>query len=158
MRFLYVFQCFMVVFALAMPAAAQTATLSGFGKLLWGPPQHDETRPTLLEAKIPHNSQWADENWSPQEWIDDRGSAEAVIDGFYKSGIITDQYFDEDVPVLEVGDRFMDLSEQEQRRVTAFIDHVYNVTGSSAAGVYMIASHRRDDPIGLFSKQGLQFQ
>ena len=158
MRFSYVFQCLAVFMLLASPAFADSLGLGSLGKLIWGPPNHNESRPYLNEAKIPHNSQWADDEWSPQDWIETRGSPKAVIDGFYATGVVTDQYFDEDVPVLEVGDRFMDLSPQDMHRVTAFFDHAYGVTSDAEAGVFMIFNHREDDPVGLFNKDGLQLQ
>ena len=139
-------------------------------KFIWGPPTHDETRLYINEAKWPHNSQWANDQWSPQDWIDARGgNAMAVVNGFYSAGIINDQYFaGDDVPVLEVGQRFFDLSDLDKQRVSAFIDHVFGVTRSdNGHGAFRLVfvedsyfwglwKEKRD--IGLFTAQGVQIQ
>ena len=149
-----VFICFLAVFF-----SVEGQAVERFGKFIWGPPKSDFVRPYLEEAKLPHNSQWADDEWSPQDWIDARGgSVIAVVNGFYSAGIIKDQYFDDDVPVLEVGQTFIDLSGQEQRRVVAFMDDVFGVTSSSKAGVIEIEFHDDNKSVGLFTKDGLQLQ
>lgn len=126
---------------------------------IWGMPNHDEVRPYLEEAKIPHNSQWADDEWSPQDWIDSMGGNPMnVIQGFYDAGIITDQYFDDEKPVLEVGQTFLDLGSKDKRRVVAFVDEVFGVTKFNGAGTIFILFHEDDLPIGEFNKDGLQLQ
>jgi len=88
MRFATVFQLF-TVFLLGF---AGSALASSGADYLWGPPESDFVRPYLEEAKLPHNARWADDNWSPQDWIDSRGgNAAAVVNGFYKAKIVTDQ-------------------------------------------------------------------
>ena len=126
---------------------------------IWGMPDHQDVRPYLEEAKIPHNSQWADDEWEPQDWVDSRGgNPMAVINGFYDAGIITDQYFDDEKPVLEVGQTFLDLGSKDKRRVVAFVDEVFGVTKFSEAGTIFIYFHEDDLPIGEFNKGGLQLQ
>jgi hypothetical protein len=154
MRFITVFQ---YVALMALAFAAQPALAQNLSKYIWGPPNTNPVRPYLEEAKIPHNSQWADDQWRPQDWIDSRGgSAAAVIDGFYESGIITDQYTDGDIPVLEVGQRFLELSDQDKRRVAAFVDETFGITRQS--GLFLINFHKNDTPVGVFTAQGLQLQ
>ncbi len=158
MRFIVFFHMFIVFLAFPVHYASAELSWGKAGQYIWGPPNHDETRPHVDEAKIPHNSQWADDGWDPQQWIDDRGSAEAVINGFYNSGIVTDQYFDEDIPVLEVGQPFMDLSAQEQGRVSAFFDYVYHVTDKSERRSFLVYYHKNNEPLGVFTPSGLQLQ
>lgn len=154
MRIRYVFQMFMMA---AMMGIAGSACAQNIGKYIWGPPSVDPVRPYLEEGKLPHNSQWEDEAWAPQDWIDARGgSAKAVIDGFYQAGIVTDQYTDDEIPVLEVGQAFLDLSDQDKRRVAMFIDDTFGITQQS--GLFLIYFRSNDTPVGLFTKEGLQLQ
>lgn len=153
MRYFLVFQAVALFFGAGL---AQAGPLQAAGKYIWGPPSVDPVRPYLEEGKIPHNSQWADDQWSPQDWIEDRGSAKAVMDGLYSSGIITDQYTEDGIPVLEVGQRFLELSDQEKRRVASFVDVVFGITRQS--GLYLIYFHKNDIPVGLFTVEGLQLQ
>jgi hypothetical protein len=151
MRFVLFLQVVAMILA-AGPAGAQS-----IGKYIWGPPNTDPVRPYLEEAKLPHNSQWADDQWQPEDWIKARGgSAKAVIDGFYNAGIITDQYTDDDIPVLEVGNRFLELSDQDKRRVAMFVDDTFGITRKS--GLFLIYYNRHDTPVGVFTAQGLQLQ
>jgi len=163
MRSFIVFQILTVLFTVAFvpsSTASDLSMLSGnVGKELWGPPNSSFVRPHLEEAKLPHNSRWADDEWTPQDWIDSRGGdAVTVVNGLYEAGIISDQYFDGGIPVLEVGQGFLDLGAQDKRRVVAFIDEVFGVTKFAEPGVIMIYFRNDDEPVGLFNAQGLQLQ
>lgn len=116
-------------------------------------------QPHLEDAKTPHNVQWRDDDWQPQDWIAERGSAKAVMDGLYDAQIVTGQYTDRGVPVLEVGQGFMDLSGRDKRRVVKFVDHAFSVTANSPSGVFYVY-HMADDnnPIGVYGRDGLQLQ
>lgn len=164
------FTVFQVVMALCvvlvLPVNAQASGFSRsmgvLGKnFIWGVPEHPGVKPYLEDAKLPHNSRWADDEWEPQDWIESRGGNPMnVINGFYDAGIITDQYFDDDIPVLEVGQTFIELGAKDKRRVVAFIDDVFGVTQNTKAGVIVIyLDHKGGDvPIGEFNKNGLQLQ
>ena len=128
------------------------------GKYIFGPPNTDPTWPHLHDAKIPHNSQWDNDSWSPEDWVEAEGNVRNVIDGFYDSGIIVDQYEDE-VPVLEVGSRFLELSPRDQRRVVEFVDYAFKITESKPHGVfYIVAEGSRSKLLGLYTSHGLQLQ
>lgn len=170
MRFSYIFHSlsFGLVLMLHAPSALATddqdttvkdGGAGRFWQQIWQPPKGTQVRPYLNEAKLPHNSQWAEDGWTPQDWVEMRGGSPLnVIDGFYRADIITGQKFDKDVPVLEVGQGFLRLSAQEQRRVLAFIDDTYGVTSNSVAGVIEICLDHENETIGLFDKNGLQLQ
>lgn len=177
MRFSYVFQVLAVSLALSSAAPVyaglddayvpQDESMMKYGKYFWGKSTHDVTRPYLNEAKVPHNSKWADDSWSPQDWIDARGGDPmAVINGFYEAGIIEDQYVD-DVPVLAVGRPFLELSGQEKRRVTAFFDYVFEITTAADNGVFnvvllgdkkLFGLTRDQIDLGYFNASGLYLQ
>ncbi|MBX2833848.1 MAG: hypothetical protein KTR28_02645 [Micavibrio sp.] len=138
------------------------------GKYLWGGPYHDDVRVYLNKAKIPHSSQWADEKWSPQDWIDARGGQPLkVIDGFYRVGIIKDQTMKDGMPLLEVGDAFLQLSDLEKMRVVTFIDHVFGITRNDESGsihivyeeeTFLFGLYSGLESVGFFTKDGLQLQ
>ncbi|GJL86191.1 MAG: hypothetical protein DHS20C02_19660 [Micavibrio sp.] len=119
---------------------------------------HDDVRPYLNDSKIPHNTQWDNDDWKPEDWIASKGSAKRVIDGFYAANIITDQYVDDDIPILEVGQGFMELSELEKRRVVMFVDHAFQVTSAAPDGMFLIHHQKSDEPLGIYTKNGLQLQ
>ncbi len=123
----------------------------------WGWDQQLTTRPYLENGKTPHNSQWENDAWTPQDWIEAKGSARAVMDGLYRNHVIIDKDLDDDVPEVEVGQNFMRLSGQEKRRVAAFVDHAYKITNKSP-GMYVLVHAASDDPVGVYTKQGLQLQ
>ena len=152
-----IFQVFVILgLCIFLPGAAQA---SDMGDYIWGPPSTDIVQPYLEGAKIPHNARWADDVWSPQDWIDSRnGNALAVVNGFYTAEIVTDQYFDDDVPVLEVGQGFLELGAQEKRRVVKFMDEVYGVTAFAETPVILIYFYKGDELVGVFTEEGLQLQ
>ena len=170
MRFSYIFHSLSFGFVLLLNAPSalaiddqdtevKTGGAGRFWQQIWQPPKGTQVRPYLDEAKLPHNSQWAEDGWTPQDWVEMRGGSPLnVIDGFYRADIITGQKFDKDVPVLEVGQGFLRLSAQEQQRVLAFIDDTYGVTTNSEAGVIEICLDHKNETIGLFDKNGLQIQ
>ncbi len=160
MRFSYIFHAFSLFIGCAFAAGNVHAQGNGdVWKHLWYPPKGEQVRPYLDEAKLPHNSQWAEDDWTPQDWVEMRGGSPLnVMDGFYRANIVTDQKFDKDTPILEVGQGFLRLSAKEQHRVMAFIDDLYNVTGSTEAGVIEICVDHEDELIGIFDHNGLQLQ
>lgn len=119
---------------------------------------HDEVRPYLNDSKIPHNVQWENDTWKPEDWIEGKGSAKNVIDGFYAADIITDQHEDGDTPVLEVGQGFMKLSEQDKRRVVMFVDQVFKVTDAAPDGMFYVRHKKSDKVLGIYNKDGLHLQ
>ncbi len=127
-------------------------------------------KPYLNDPKQPHNTQWqnglyAGQDWHPENWIQAKGSIRAVLDGFYDNNVIKGQDVDNDIPVLIVGDGFMRLSGQDQRRVADFINYVFQVTTTAPAGMYSIYYDRTDKgifgrgaPIGTYTDKGLSLQ
>lgn len=157
MRKFMIFQALIILVLGAFSVV--TAEARGVGSYVWGPPKSDFVRPHLEEAKIPHNSRWANDQWSPQDWIDSRGGdAVTVVNGLYEADIIVDQYFDGDAPILEVGQGFIELGAEDKRRVVAFIDEVFGVTKFAKPGVILIQFHEYDEPVGVFTAEGLQLQ
>ncbi|MCC7305782.1 MAG: hypothetical protein IT558_05935 [Alphaproteobacteria bacterium] len=129
----------------------------------WWPGHWDKdmARPHLEDGKMPHNSQWENDKWTPQDWTASRGSEMDVLQGLYDADILRDQYRNGDnIPVLQVGPNFLRLSGQEKRRVAAYIDQVFGITSSSPDGMFYIYLSRGwfADPIGTYTRRGLQLQ
>lgn len=162
MRFSVFLPLFFVIFA-AFPVPAHASFLKDL--TCWFMPctgSGDEvfTRPELEDGKTPHNTQFADDPWTPQEWIDSRGSVSAVVDGFYKAGIVTDQsrHWRTGVPILEVGQGFMRLSGQDKRRVAKFMDYTFQ-NSEGYGGTYTLRHKASGDSIGIYNTdRGLQIQ
>lgn len=125
-------------------------------------PEHWENldwQPYLEDSKQAHNSQWDQKKWEPADWAAQKpgGSAE-IIRGFYNAEILSGQYIDDEMPVLEVGPNFYHLSGYDKRRVAETVDDYYQITASKLNGMYMIYDWRSKKPIGSYTAHGLQIQ
>ncbi len=114
--------------------------------------------PYLDDAKHPHNSQWKDDKWRPEDWVAQRESQSELIRGFYTADILRSQYIDDDVPVLEVGPAFYMLGGQDKRRVAETIDAAYQVTSSRVNGIFMLYDWKTHKAVGVYTQNGLQLQ
>lgn len=115
-------------------------------------------QPYSHDAKTPHTARWQTDGWDPSDWADDRGSYAGVLADFYRGGIITDRSMDDGIPVLEVGEAFFTLSDQDKRRVAMFVDHLFGITRHKENGLFRIVDQRHAQIIGVFTRHGLQLQ
>lgn len=97
-----------------------------------------------------YDSDWSD-YWSPLDWADSSEGAQAVIDNFYAKNVLADQYIDNGAPILEVGQTFLEMSGQEQRRVIKFVAFAFGINGAM-----QVQLDRKDTPIGLYSDGKVQ--
>lgn len=149
------FLCFLSIFILG--ALVLQGCTEQTGRFVWGPPNAESVQAVLQSEKDFTASPWARQDWHPQGWLDSRGgSAKTVIEGFYEAGIVTDQYFDKGTPVLEVGQKFLELSREDKHNVTAFIDETFGITRQQ--GAIKLVFYKYDLPVGIFTAQGLQLQ
>lgn len=146
--------CFIVFFQ------AEAQARPKIFSLFWGPGHWESPAfvPYLEGPKIPHNAQWARDSWQPAHWERGAVTAGGMIEDLYASRIITDQYFKNDMPVLEVGPAFLRLSGQEKRRVARFIDARFGVTQNLPDGAFYLYEEKSGAPVGIFTKHGLQLQ
>ena len=77
-----------------------------------------------------------------------------LVQGFYDADILRDQYTRNKIPVLVVGPGFYMLGGQDKRRVTATVDHVWNITGGHPDGIFMLEDWRTGNPVGTYTKDG----
>ena len=110
------------------------------------------------DPKTPHNYRWQEQDWSPEQWVEARGSAEALLHDFYRAGFITKQYDIDGVPALDVGQGWMDLSMQERVRVLRVVDYMYEITKNNPDGTILIYRDKMSGLLGVYTVSGLQLQ
>ena len=125
----------------------------------WWPGHWDDLdfHPYLEGAPHAHTSQWDDDGWTPKDWVQRTGGDElSTVRRFYKVGILQDQYVDDGIPVLVVGQPFFQLGGQDKQRVMDLIDHVYGITSTANGnGIFKICDG--DEEIGIYTKYGAHF-
>lgn len=151
------------IFVAGMMAAGFSGQAHAEGKVwIWGwGPSHWKNLdfvPYLQNGKDPHNSQWNDSKWKPEHWSRQRGSDEAVLKRFYTADVLRDQYFDEGVPVLEVGPNFYNLSGHDKIRIAEMVDSAYGITSDKTFGMFMIYDWQSKKAVGAYTQYGLQIQ
>lgn len=144
-----------IILSVASPAKASWLDY------IFTPPMPHFERPYLEEGKMPHNSQWEDDTWTPQGWTDYAGSQEAVLSGLEGAGIITDYDLKGVDPELKVGRPFIRLSDLEKTHVVKYVDDVYGITKNN--GVIEIELDNNtwlwpNQTIGYYTSKGLQIQ
>lgn len=157
-------RCFLRILAVSC-AVASIATPALAGPKPWRLgwwPSHWATlnfaRPYSEDGTTPHNSQWDRDNWSPDDWIAQRPDEMTLIDGFYKAGILTGQYVEDGVPVLETGPAFRHLGGRDKRRVVETVDQVFQITAAKENGLFNLVDGTTGETIGHYTKFGLQIQ
>lgn len=147
---------FAVVF-LPLDARAGTNSSKYFFNFFW-PGNHWEAQdfqPYFQDPVMQQNTSFRNDDWKPQHWVNGSGGAKAVIDQFFKSGLLVEQDETcEGVAELEVGEAFLHLSAQEKTRIAQFVDYAYNIT--SDQGVYYLTYRDEDNVIGVYTRNGLQ--
>lgn len=152
----------LTLFAAAMAGSSGTARAEPkFLGLFWWPSHWERTtyKPYLESAERPQNAQWDSKAWEPADWAAQRrGGSAQLIEGFYKAGILSRQYVDDDLPVLEVGQNFYSLSGNDKRKVIATVDDYYKITSGHENGMFTLTDWRTRRPIGIYTANGLQLQ
>lgn len=117
------------------------------------------SQPHLNDAHTPNDAQWGLDDWTPARWgIVAGADYQAVLDGFYKNDVITDQYVRKEIAYLEVGDAFIRLSDQDKGRVVASVDMIAGTLSKAGSEVIYIVHDRTNEIIGNYTKLGLQLQ
>lgn len=159
--FLAVFLIFITVLVVLAPVqAADRPGYIGSGTFMGDGSETDYSIPPYLnDATTPINAQWDIVAWDPSRWgADDSDKGGTIMSRFYASGLVTDQDMDDDVPVLEVGDLFLRLSDGDKGRFLETIDALYGITRSAAAGSFVVEHDRTNDIIAVYGKHGIQLQ
>lgn len=138
--------------ALAQPAAADRRPDYFFDH---GKNVHD--RLYLQSDENAYDPSWNDA-WSPVDWADSAAGAQGVIDNFYARDVLKNQFLKRGTPVLEVGQTFLALSSQDQRRVVRFVAFAFDVDGLTGNGAMHVQldRERKCAPVGLYSGGAVQ--
>lgn len=156
--FLLILAFFAMVCGASAPAAADPKPWYwGWWPSHWHKERLD-FKPYPEDPTRTHNSQWNKSKWQPAHWIAQRPSEDHLIEGFYRANIISGQYMDEDVPVLEVGPGFYRLGGQDRRRVVETVDQVYGITAAKENGMFMLYDWKTGNAVGSYTVYGLQMQ
>lgn len=148
-----------VLGGLSSSAQADGRKISYFG---WWPSHWENLTwtPYLEDAIHPQVNQWNGKHWVVADWVAQRpaGGEKDIIDGFYRADILSDQYVENDLPVLVVGPNFYQLSGYDKRRVVQTVDDYFKITGSHAGAMFTLLDWKTEDPIGLYTASGLILQ
>ena len=86
------------------------------------------------------------------------------MNDFYEAGIITEP-FDlqravdgQYTPVLKLGQSFVNLSYQDQRRIAMFVDDVFAVTGRTGQGYNIVVDDSYRSLFGVYDQDGLHLR
>lgn len=157
----------------ALPVAAQ-----GYGEgpkwNYWNWPRgHFERpfdRPYLHQPKVYYAPFYSAEDWDVETWASLRDNgAEELIQDWYVSDIIADQYLDRPwifskyrseggTPVLAVGRNFYFLSETDKRKVLKVIDYHHGYTKAHPEGSLRLVDGLTRKRIGLYTVDGLSLE
>ncbi len=112
--------------------------------------------PYVNTGKEVHLANLKDDNWSPDVWAHQYDDPKKVVENFYESGIITRQYSDDDVAILQVGPGFYHLSAIDQNRVAKYLEFIHGQKGVDM--FFKLQDWHTKEIIGVYnSKYGLQF-
>lgn len=144
--------CLLAVLA---PAAAQ-AEPKLMGRWWWSSHWKDQDfKPYFQDGQLPHNTQWDNEDWAPQDWVYLNGADDPrdLIQKWYRVDIIRKRYVDDGVPYLDIGPNFYHLSGYDKTRVMATVDHIYQVT-SATPGMFYLKDGLTEKVIGYYTAGG----
>ncbi|MGQ0527173.1 MAG: hypothetical protein ACT4OY_03970 [Alphaproteobacteria bacterium] len=143
---------FLLVFWV-LPAHAQ---LNAMQSRIFG---GDRSNPDFVRPGLNDGKTWpaVKDEWTPDEWTENRGNPQAVVDGFYRNGLLVGQTSNGKTPVIEVGENFMKLSNRDMNRVAAYLDAAYGYTNNTG-GMFFMHYGPAKKPFGVYTKNGLVLQ
>jgi hypothetical protein len=128
----------------------------------WGPSHfiNQHFTPYPDDPRHPYNSQWDSQNWQPENWYETTRGKEKMklIRDYYFADILRKQTTRRGMPAVEIGPGFYQLGSQDKRRVLATIDDIYKVTSRHDNALFIVYDWRTHEPIGVYTKYGLQMQ
>ena len=150
---------FLLLFAVAFTGFTQQSHADK--ATYWDAFYHDGYKhnfdPYVGQQKLKQRSVHDNDTWTPQDWIDNPGDEKVVLRDFYTMNVLVKKYMDDGIPVLRVGEKFVQLSDFDQIRVLKFVDYVFGITTAEENGMFYVYYDANDDePLGLFNKYGFQ--
>lgn len=156
----FVFVTVFTIAALAVGGRAQAESKPwAWG---WGPGHWEhlhDFQPYIEHPFQTQNTQWNNDPWTPATWAQQRGGdGKVVVDDFYKADILRRQYVYNGTAAVDVGPGFYQLGGRDQRRVAAMLDSAYGVTQNKLYGMFTLYDWNTGDPIGTYTRYGLQMK
>lgn len=149
---------YLTVLTAFLTLGAHSAQAGSFWDYFFTPEVQDTTRYYQNRSHEMHMAIYEMDQWTPEVWTTNGGGEKSMMDKLYINGIITDQYIDDGVPVLEVGQHFMELAGNDQRRVVSYVDSVFGITQGHESGTIILNHWKADEAVGVYTRQGLQLQ
>lgn len=153
-----------LIFVLCVTVMSDTAMAQDRQKppflsnLLWWPGEHwgeDLFKPYADPPNVMHNQQWADDPFTPHDWISAYKSPQDMMYAFQRADIIVAQDKDDGIPQFIAGGGYKDLSPRDRRRLAATLDSVYGYTRKEPYAFRIVDKHS-DEVLGLYTRQGFQ--
>ncbi len=116
------------------------------------PDPNADLKPKSWSSRHYHPAQWEGMDWDPQAWNENWTPAVALA-RLYNGGVLHDQYA-ERVPVLEVGPRFYELSDLDQRRSVKLAVDYYGML-EQKSGLVELRDWHTHDRIGVYTQSGM---
>ncbi|MCB1558832.1 MAG: hypothetical protein KDJ50_07935 [Alphaproteobacteria bacterium] len=106
----------------------------------------------------PHNTQWDKKEWHPTDWITmNGGDSQNLMHRWYTAKIINAQYYDDEIPYLDVGVNFYHLSGYDKSRIMETVNYIYQITEKSPRMFYL-RDPQTEKIIGYYGSDGLILQ
>lgn len=118
-------------------------------------PEHYEFSP-LVSNNDPHHqhpAQWAGQDWDTAKWSKD-WTPEVAVKNFFAAHIFSAQYIKDQVPVLEMGPRFYELSDLDRRRTLKLVSDYTQIFGKGHKFIQLRDWYTKDI-VGTYTPGGM---
>lgn len=109
-----------------------------------------EFKPKGWDARNYHPEQWQGMDWDPAAW-NKNWTPEKTLERMYRSGVLYRQYLDHRTPIVEVGPRFYEFSDLDQRRTLKLLCDYFHVFEKNFSFVE-VRDWKSRDKIGIYTK------
>jgi hypothetical protein len=119
-------------------------------------PEHYEFLPQVSNWDVQnmHPQQWQGQDWEPAQWNPAQWTPEVAVKKFYAGGIFRRQYMRGKTPVLELGPRFYNLSDLDQRRTLKLLTDYTGIFGRGHTLVEL-RDWNNKSVVGRYTPQGM---
>lgn len=114
------------------------------------PDRFAEFKPKGWDSRHYHPGQWQGMDWDTSAW-NANWTPEATLERMYKSGVLYRQYLDHKRPIIEVGPRFYEFSDLDQRRTMKLLCDYFHIFDEGSTFVEM-RDWKTHDRIGVYTQ------
>ncbi|HBH26806.1 MAG TPA: hypothetical protein DDX54_05340 [Rhodospirillaceae bacterium] len=150
-----------VLIALALLASAPAFAESKQVPYWWGwwGAEHwgaDLFAPYADPPMVTHGQRWADDPFTPQDWVRAYPSREAFVSALQAADIVTGLRERDGVPTFITGASYADLSPRDRARLAQTLGALYGNTAPGGPGAFRIVDGTSGRTLGLYTKAGFQ--